>query len=476
MAINVEQRQEKGKVGRPTRNGRHGCTPVPYFDRIKYFHGQMLGHRDFQREQDFFREKMKLHNRCLHGYGVVCGLEVEVIQEREECPPPRDSEIDRQIEELEGQQGRIGEQISELESSEREADERTVASLREEYTAVERRLDDWRRRQPSGEAEWRHTLVIHCGLALDCEGDELVVRDSLCAEIEALLSDEDRRRLHAEDGPHTLYVSICYREQLIEPVRAALAEACGGLRSCRYSKLRDAVCIHVALQKPEEDERCDSCCEPCCDPCLLLAEIRNYVPRRRVDTDDVRNDVRRPVSTYHLTTISGISWAHGATYSFDEVDRIMKEGVVIKFSRPVLAETLDDGVVDLLLFQGGRQLSGNVAFLQGFIDKSAASGDLIDRIHFKIPHAERLDEGDRVHVIVRTNFILDKCCRPVDGEHVGGWVPLLSDDEHNQPGGPPEPCIELRGRHGPWSSGNGVAGGTFESWFFVGRRPTEVIK
>ena len=47
------------------------------FRRLRYFHGQRLTARDFQREQEYFREKLKLRMRCLLGYGVVCGLYVE---------------------------------------------------------------------------------------------------------------------------------------------------------------------------------------------------------------------------------------------------------------------------------------------------------------------------------------------------------------------------------------------------------------
>src|SRR5580693_5334052 len=51
---------------------------APAFDRLNYFYGQLLGAGDFLTEQHYFREKLKLHNRCLHGFGVVCGLDVEV--------------------------------------------------------------------------------------------------------------------------------------------------------------------------------------------------------------------------------------------------------------------------------------------------------------------------------------------------------------------------------------------------------------
>ena len=42
--------------------------------RINYFSGQLLTVDDFKEEQSYHREKIKQHNRYLHGFGVVCGL------------------------------------------------------------------------------------------------------------------------------------------------------------------------------------------------------------------------------------------------------------------------------------------------------------------------------------------------------------------------------------------------------------------
>ena len=58
---------------------------LPDFLRLSYFHGQMLAARDFQREQAYFVEKLKLRNRCLHGYGVACGLQVSPIPVADTC-------------------------------------------------------------------------------------------------------------------------------------------------------------------------------------------------------------------------------------------------------------------------------------------------------------------------------------------------------------------------------------------------------
>lgn len=46
--------------------------------RPNYFTGRFLDAATLQSEQDYHREKRRLHNRNLHGFGVVSGLEVRV--------------------------------------------------------------------------------------------------------------------------------------------------------------------------------------------------------------------------------------------------------------------------------------------------------------------------------------------------------------------------------------------------------------
>jgi hypothetical protein len=50
----------------------------PEFKRNKYFTGKLMSAEDFQDEQDYHIEKRRLHNRLLHGYGVVTGLELSM--------------------------------------------------------------------------------------------------------------------------------------------------------------------------------------------------------------------------------------------------------------------------------------------------------------------------------------------------------------------------------------------------------------
>lgn len=46
------------------------------FKRARYFHGQLLTDRDFREEQIYHNGKRKMLNRMMHGWGVVCGLEI----------------------------------------------------------------------------------------------------------------------------------------------------------------------------------------------------------------------------------------------------------------------------------------------------------------------------------------------------------------------------------------------------------------
>src|SRR4030095_16136989 len=46
------------------------------FKRPNFFNGKLLRSEDFELEQRYVREKSKLHNRSLHGFGIVSGLKV----------------------------------------------------------------------------------------------------------------------------------------------------------------------------------------------------------------------------------------------------------------------------------------------------------------------------------------------------------------------------------------------------------------
>lgn len=61
-----------------TNGNKKYCSTCssPYFERNNYYCGKLMTARDFQDEQCYFNEKRWLINRMIHGWGVVCGLDV----------------------------------------------------------------------------------------------------------------------------------------------------------------------------------------------------------------------------------------------------------------------------------------------------------------------------------------------------------------------------------------------------------------
>ena len=49
------------------------------FKRNHYYNGKLLSVPDFEAEQRYFNDKRRLSNRLLHGFGVVCGMQVVAV-------------------------------------------------------------------------------------------------------------------------------------------------------------------------------------------------------------------------------------------------------------------------------------------------------------------------------------------------------------------------------------------------------------
>jgi hypothetical protein len=59
-----------------------------YAERPRYFPRQPITAGDMTLEQDYFRQKMRRHNRLLHGWGVVCGAQVCVVMREDGTTEP----------------------------------------------------------------------------------------------------------------------------------------------------------------------------------------------------------------------------------------------------------------------------------------------------------------------------------------------------------------------------------------------------
>jgi hypothetical protein len=379
-------------------------TQLPDFQRLSYFHGQMLAATDFQREQAYFVEKLRLRNRCLHGYGVACGLEVSSVPVDDTCDSTPD--------------------------------------------------------------EHQPRVTLHAGVALDCLGNEIVVRRDCPVELIPLLSVEDHRSFR--DGDR-VYLCVEYCERAAGPTRGVYADSCGGAADCEYGWRQDSYRIRVTLTPPDNDGCVDPCCAPCQDACLLLARIDGVCKGQAVPADAIHLGIRRSLSRYRFTTITGINWQHGAYYSLEQAAAILGTydddgGLRVRFSKEVHTRCLTRGVVDVQVAEGGRGRHADTYLLDGHFEDRADDG-FTRHLRWRQRSGESLQNGDRVLITVRTPFILDRCCRPVDGTHVGGRVPLLPDyaPVHSQP----DFCSTPPSGVGPWTSGTGTGAGTFESWFFV---------
>jgi hypothetical protein len=505
----------RSSVSHPDKNNT--CIDVGKLQRLNYFYGQLLGVQDFQAEQDYFRDKLKLHNRCLHGYGVVCGLLVEPVPIPKSCTAQEAAEEQKLLDELQSLLQQKAAASTEATAAGTPAASATASasaptppaatsatppapeapqtdpapapsapSLDSQIEELRRKLADfyrqWCREEP-------HTQIkIHCGLAIDCDGNELVVRQPVLLDLLAQMSSDDCRRV--KQGAGTVYISLCYCEQPVDPVRPVLPDVCGVAPGATYGRLQDAFRVQVTVDPPAVDTRCETCCHPCTDCCLLLARIDRFCPGHPLREEQIHNDVRRPlfVNSYVPTTITGINWLQGHHYTQAEArtlmgtrdrigghdpDRHRTKGLEIRFSRPVLTSTLHPGVMDTWVISGGRGRRSEIYSKSGELLFGESADKPKERtvtcIFFRDTTDEILEPGDRVLVILRTDFILDECCRPVAGANVGGRVPVIPEhcERYRLHPHHPEECpIPPMGCR-PWTSGNGLPGGTFEGWFFV---------
>lgn len=435
-----------------TETERTAGFDAPPLRRLRYFHGQMLGARDFQREQDYLREKLKLRMRALLGYGVVCGLYVEPVPPDDDCPdgsddtadtaPPHDSTASEEPEEPE-------ESIGSEESAARAA-----ADAGDGGTDGPRR----RRRGPR--------VRITPGLAVDCDGNEVVVRGGCVVDLWKALPPDER-------DTDTVWVGVAYAERPVEPTRAVYNDGCADTADCEYGWTEECHVVRVTGCEPPPDERCDTCCSRCEHTVLWLARIDCVNRYEPVRADQIHLNVRRPFGRRVPTVITGLNWIHGHTYTIDEAKALLgtqdeDAGLVVRFSDGVRVDSLQPGVVEIQVIEGGSGRNASTWYMGGEFAEPTGSAEFTDCFRYRQTTRESLQDGDRVLITVRSAFLLDRCCHPVDGTHVGGRVPLIDggSDESAECDG----CVLPPSGIGPWTSGTGAGGDVFESWFFVKER------
>jgi hypothetical protein len=202
------------------------CHPTQgALERVHYFQRQLLTADDLTADQEYFREKLRRHNRYLHGWGTVCGLEVVAAPT---------GEIPWRVQVTPG------------------------------YA-----LGPWGDEIYVGEPV--HIDLARCGpgaVTDPCEPDLLHTGGSAL-------------------GP-TLFLAIKYAECLAKPVRALPAGCACEEEACEYSRIRDSFQIECLAElppshqpKPPDPLLCDLIngkrlppCPPCpVEPWVVLAQV-----------------------------------------------------------------------------------------------------------------------------------------------------------------------------------------------------------
>jgi hypothetical protein len=386
-------------VNEHTTTRRCGCAEIGDFTRLRYFYGQPLGALDLRQEQAYHRDRARLHNRLLHGWGIVCGLEVDV-RPVAECDPDADD--------------------------------------------------------PAGT-----TLVVAPGAAIDAAGDDIVVRRPRLVELSRLLPDPMLEQLARK--PATVYLSICYHEQPIDPMRPLVTGGCEPVADLEYSRIRETYRICAGTTRPDPGPDCEPCCGSGDSCCLELAAIVEFDPGKPVVAEQLRFRGRRALARHRLAQITGISWVHGATYAHDDANAMLEEGFEFRLSRPVQVASLRPSVVDLKGIDGGAGRSAGTYLIAGEFT-GLPSAEVTHAFRYRSTTDETLQFGDQLMITVRGDFIIDDCCRAIDADHVTGGVPLIAGTARQPVPGSAEPLCPPR-----WS-GNGLEGGDFVSWIFVQER------
>lgn len=391
--------------------------------RLRYFTGRHMTARDFHDEQGYHRSHRYLHNRMLHGWGVVCGLNV--------------------------------------------------------------------RPHPNPDCAKDHVLV-DCGFALDCCGRELPLKHS---QVPPPIVWGERPAAGPDEPPELHYypllcleyceseiecVPVLYSECECDPQRREFSRYQECLRFAwhwvRYSELpqyywktHGGGCPEPKRTEGENAEPpcpkddCDDtgtgptrcCLEPQCPPhhCVPLAFIHTE-PNHRIDADHILT-LGRPTlepPKHALTHICHINWPHGGVIARQHVEDNLRE-LRVQFDRRLhhshrrRNSSYGPNGVNSCTFVvqfGGEyeDLDFVTSTEPPHLQHDCVAVFTIDprsSEHRRDHHPYAYLENQTVFITLKCDFLLDCHGVAIDGNHIAGVLP----------------------------SGDGVAGGTFESWFRV---------
>jgi hypothetical protein len=401
-------------------------------ERNRYFKGKFIAARDLKLEQEYFLSHHRLHNRLMHGWGVVCGLKVE----------PHPDEKCR------------GEWVVVTPGIALDCHGRELILEKPVYVHVARTTPSPSEPQPSTNQQ-----------STDDKPGRMDARQESYETPKSKNGSDPKYQPEKPEEPLEKYlVCLSYHEILVEHVAVLFDEDCCDPNREEANRIREAVCIEVKLADQDELNRCwptsgdnsnnkdclpcqdeksnAGCLEPnCACDCVPLALLR-LKPHDRAITSEHIDTRNRPQIFTPSTQITQINWRHGGTLTLEEL-RQRNGQLRVHFNRKLKP---NDGertginehtfVVQYGGVQGALEFMPSEEYSPELEENGCSAVFTIDssRLGGKKSIAE-----NTVYVTLKCNYILDCDGNPVDGDYLGARLP----------------------------TGDGRPGGTFESWFRV---------
>jgi len=488
-------RTTASKSKEQTRRRECVTCDIPPFCRTNYFTGRLLTEQDFTGEQRYFRDKFRLHYRALHGCGVVCGLRVKphpycpnlrLIVEPgiaiDECGyeivVPSEVEIELPRKPVSPPPQHAG--------SERQPN----SSAPNPYAPSNPYAQPAGYQQPPspgtppGSSGQPGSYTQGANPAGDPHAGSAGQTASSGQGSNPYAPPQSYPQPYSQSGTQMpIYVCLQYAECDVDFMPAPFDECgCNGERGRQPGRVCESYTLALRQGTPGRLEDSEDDCEailleslnPCPTPrkadCIPLAFLDRYCPGDTVTDDMIDNRTYRPLlpSTQQidrllrcllkrvpgqaLTRVEAMGWTHGQEYTCADFLRFFTgqgEGgpaFEVTFDQPVRRECLTPRVFQALVTRfraGGTHLE--IAPSRVWSNKEGTSYYLqIDRDYAQRELAHIWFD---VYLTLRCNLVLDQGGRPVDGELIA----------HVQEG---DYVVST-------PTGNGVPGGSLESWIRV---------
>lgn len=507
------------------------CVPcdLDRFCRNHYFTGKLLTARDLTLEQRYMRDKLRLHHRVLHGWGVACGLRVKphpycpdlrlVVEPGvaiDKCgyeivvPMPVEIELPKPARKRprpaspcppeeqapESPKDKYGEQWRHQHGAEKYG-----TSSEQKYDSPSEPKYDSPSEPKYGypsEPKYDSASEPKYGYPSDPKYDSPSEPKYGYPSEPTYGSPSEQTYGHSSeykpsrdpcDPPEPcipLTVCVRYAECEEEFAPAPFDECgCNGPEGRQPNRICEGFAIELKFEEPKRIDPCyDGDCEelfaralePCPRPekpnCIPLAFIEDYRPGETVVEARINNRDYRPLllSTHliervlrclaerapgqTLTRVQYIGWTHGHEYNCHDFFKFFtgeseSEGSFdVRFEAPVRTDAWNRTFQALIVRHRGLGPVGPLEVAPSRVWSSQDGRRCYLQIDRSWAQRELDETGFDVYLSLRCSLILDDKGRPVDGDLLAR---LVDDDKY---------LVEA-------PTGNGLPGGTLESWICV---------